>query len=119
METMDVGELRRRLSLLEHDRPAVMTLRDKDSGVPLARCTAGSVMELAIEVLGTPSSAQGPHHWLWRYLRCAGPLADGGPVLESLRRLAQGLGGESVQQIAAQHLEQSELMLERRRGRQV
>ena len=115
---MEVDELRRRLSLLEHERPGVMTLRDKDTGEALARCTPGTVMELLIKVLCDDPAEVGHAHWLWQYLECAAPLAEAGPVFESLRRLAQGIGGKSVQEIACEHLQESELVLERRRGRQ-
>lgn len=115
---MDITELKRRLSLLEHDRPGVMTIRHKDSGAALARCTGGTLFELMIEVLGAPPGSGGHNHWLWRHLENAAPLPGGGDVFETLRRRAQGLDGDTVEQTASAYLEQSERSIELRKGRQ-
>ncbi|MDP2871224.1 MAG: hypothetical protein Q8P31_01580 [Bacillota bacterium] len=117
---MDIAELKRRLSLLEleHERPGVVTLRHKDSGAALARCTGGTLIELMIDVLDAPQENREHNHWLWRHLENAAPLAGGGDVFEALRRQAQGLDGDTVQQTASAYLEQSERSIERRKGRQ-
>lgn len=117
---MDITELKRRLSLLEleHDRPGIVTLRHKDSGATLARCTGATLIELMIEALDEPDETREHKHWLWRYLKNAAPLDGAGDIFESLRRHAQGLDGETVAETASAYLEQSELTLEKRRGRQ-
>jgi hypothetical protein len=117
--TVDITELKRRLSLLELDRSGVMTLRHKDSGAALARCTGGTLIELMIDILDAPQEKSEHNHWLWRYLENAAPLAEGGDVFEALRRQAQGLDGATMQQAASAYLEQSERAIERRKGRQV
>jgi len=114
---MDVTELTRRLSLLEHERPNVMTLRHKDSGAVLARCTGGTLIELMINVLDAPENS-GQKHWLWRHLKNAAPLDGGGEVFEALRRRAQGLDRKTMEETASAYLEQSERFLERHKGRQ-
>jgi hypothetical protein len=114
---MDVTELKRRLGLLEHDRPNIVTIRHKDSGATLARCTDGSLVELMIYYLDAIEEGGEHKHWLWRYLEDAAPQPGGGEVFEALRRQAQGLDGDTVQQTAQAYLEECERTIERRKGR--
>jgi len=115
---MDVAELTRRLGLLEHERPGVITIRHKDSGATLARCTPGTLINLMVTVINAPGEQQDHNHWLWCHLKNAAPLAEGGVVFDALRRLAQGLGGDSVHSTADAYLQQVERDLEKRRGSQ-
>lgn len=114
---METNELRRRLALLDQERPGMLRLRDKDTGEALARCTHGAVMELLISMLDEHPEAVASGHWLWRYLRCAAPFPDAGPVFESLRRLAQGIDGKSINETAHDYLRDTETAIARRRGR--
>jgi len=116
---MELTELIERLKSLEHDRPGVMAIKHKDDGTTLARCTAGVLVELMIRILDAPDESLEQSHWLWQHLRNAAPHPEAGAVYEGLRRHAQGLSGETIQEAAGAYLAQSELVAERRRGRSV
>lgn len=116
---MDLTELIERLRSLEQDRPGVMAIKHKNSGSVLARCTTGTLLELMIRILDAPGENPEESHWLWQHLKNAAKLPEAGTVYEALRRHAQGLSGETIQETAGAYLAQVELAAQRRRGRSV
>lgn len=103
---MDRAELVRRLRSIEHDRPAVMTILHKDSGDVLARCTGEALFTLMTNILDSEHTGSESSHWLWRHLAEAAPITDGGAVFEALRRRAQGLAGETLEETALAYLQE-------------